>query len=107
MNQLPTPEHKILADSIRRSRVLWGISTREELARLAEVRPSALDWAEKAEGSPPEKEELMRVAQVLRFTGEHATYVRALIETVLRQSTEVRVNPPTIQDRYFPRSRES
>lgn len=83
MHQLPTSDHQILADSIRRTRVLWGIATREELAKRAEVRLHVVIWAETGEGEPPAECELKRVANELRFTGEHARLVQNLVGSVL------------------------
>ena len=83
MHQLPTSDHQILADSIRRTRVLWGIATREELAKRANVRPDVVTWAETGEGDRPVECELKRVVNELRFTGKHARLVQNLIGSVL------------------------
>ena len=96
MNKLPTEDHQILADSIRRFRVLWKMSTRLELAEKAGVPVNVVEFAEKGVGPRPTKEDLKKVTKVLKFTGEHVEHINRLIDSVLSVPVVTKVFQPPV-----------
>ncbi len=95
---------------IRRSRVLAGMGTREELAVASGLPVEMIRSFEKGRFEDAKPEEVRRAISPLGLNSESITYVDGLIRHIFSDPTKgttSTVSPPTMKDRMLPRSRPS